>query len=233
MTMPAEDTRLKILDTAESLFARRGFHGVSLREIMQESSVQLGAINYHFGKKEDLFREVIARRAGQINARRFEILDQAIRRHYPQPPALRDVVDAIAQPLLELSTAGSDGLRSYCILIAQTASNPEWKDLVSDYFDEIARAALAAMQSIYPSADRRSLITAYYFMVGAITWSFARSGRVDRLYDGDFAAAEAGQLYENLIIFASAGVEQVIQAALSKSPGKSPNRKTAAARRPD
>ena len=55
----------KILDAAEELFADRGYYGVSIRQITSKAGVELALVNYHFGKKENLFHEVINRRAAE------------------------------------------------------------------------------------------------------------------------------------------------------------------------
>jgi AcrR family transcriptional regulator len=59
-------TRERILDTAERLFAERGFAGTSVREITDAAAVNLGAVNYHFQSKENLYAEVFARRVAQL-----------------------------------------------------------------------------------------------------------------------------------------------------------------------
>ena len=51
----SEATRQKILDAAEILFAERGFHSVSVRDITTEAGVDVALINYHFGSKQLLF----------------------------------------------------------------------------------------------------------------------------------------------------------------------------------
>ncbi len=54
------DTKERILDAAEYLFARNGYRGTSLREITGRAEVNLAAVNYHFGSKKTLVEEVIA-----------------------------------------------------------------------------------------------------------------------------------------------------------------------------
>ncbi len=56
------ETRNRILEVAEKLFAEKGFRGVSVREITSSAKVHLSAINYHFGFKESLYLEVFRRR---------------------------------------------------------------------------------------------------------------------------------------------------------------------------
>jgi AcrR family transcriptional regulator len=63
LTSPAPDTRERLLDAAERLFAERGFAGTSVREITDVAGANLGGVNYYFRSKENLYAEVFARRA--------------------------------------------------------------------------------------------------------------------------------------------------------------------------
>ena len=69
------DTRDRILDAAERLFAQQGFDLTSLRALTTEADVNLAAVNYHFGSKERLFEAVLARLIAPINAERLARLD--------------------------------------------------------------------------------------------------------------------------------------------------------------
>src|SRR5207249_7612515 len=69
------DTKLRILDAAERLFAQQGFD-VSIRAITDEAGVNLAAVNYHFQSKEALLDAIIARRIEPVNKRRLEMLDR-------------------------------------------------------------------------------------------------------------------------------------------------------------
>ncbi|HEY8094893.1 MAG TPA: TetR/AcrR family transcriptional regulator [Methylobacter sp.] len=52
-------TRNALLDHATDVFAERGFEGSSVREITRRATVNQASINYHFGGKEALYREVL------------------------------------------------------------------------------------------------------------------------------------------------------------------------------
>jgi AcrR family transcriptional regulator len=58
MSRPAE-TRASLLRAAIAVFSARGFEGGSVREITQAANANQAAINYHFGGKEGLYREVL------------------------------------------------------------------------------------------------------------------------------------------------------------------------------
>ena len=62
-----KDTKDRILDAAESLFADRGFGATSMRAITSAADANLAAVNYHFGSKESLIEAVFARRLGPLN----------------------------------------------------------------------------------------------------------------------------------------------------------------------
>jgi AcrR family transcriptional regulator len=63
---PSPDTRERILDAAEHLFATHGFAGTSVRQITEAADANLGAVNYYFRSKEGLYLEVFQRRAALL-----------------------------------------------------------------------------------------------------------------------------------------------------------------------
>ena len=52
-------TRRCILEAAQRLFAARGYHGASIRDIVQACGVSNAALYYHFGSKQNLYSEVL------------------------------------------------------------------------------------------------------------------------------------------------------------------------------
>lgn len=70
------DTKEKILQTARSIFANKGFEGASVRQIASEAGVNIAAVNYHFVSKEKLFMQVFelvfSETSNHIRARRTE-----------------------------------------------------------------------------------------------------------------------------------------------------------------
>ncbi|MFD0389603.1 TetR/AcrR family transcriptional regulator [Tistrella bauzanensis] len=72
--MAGSDTKERILDAAERLFAEHTYAGVSLRTITAEANVNLAAVNYHFGSKDALLQAVFHRRARDLNRERVSLL---------------------------------------------------------------------------------------------------------------------------------------------------------------
>lgn len=56
---PRRDRREDILRASLHLFADRGFHGTSMRDIAREAEITEGLIYHYFASKRDLFRAII------------------------------------------------------------------------------------------------------------------------------------------------------------------------------
>ena len=75
--MPSDLTRTSILDAAERLYADRGFADVTLRDIVAAAGVNLAAVNYHFGSKDELIAELFVTRSLATNRARLNELKAA------------------------------------------------------------------------------------------------------------------------------------------------------------
>ena len=72
--MPASDTKERILDAAEELFAESSYDSTSLRGVTRAADVNLAAVHYHFGSKQALYEAVVTRRVSDVNRDRLERL---------------------------------------------------------------------------------------------------------------------------------------------------------------
>ncbi len=68
--MASDHTRTAILSAAERLYADRGFADVTLRDIVAAADVNLAAVNYHFGSKDELIAELFVTRSLATRSRR-------------------------------------------------------------------------------------------------------------------------------------------------------------------
>lgn len=185
-------TQARILAAAERLFAERGYHGVSLRQIGDEANAQIALINYHFGTKDMLYRAVFESRLNPVSERRRAALATALACEggacKDGRPMIEAVLDAFARSWIELSDT-EDG-RFYTRLIAREVNDPQEAErgILSDLLDPIARDFLAAMERSLPDHDRADVHWAYHFFVGMLTLTMANPKRVNRL---------SGNLFEN------------------------------------
>jgi len=66
---PGRARRTQIVADASTLFARRGFHATSLREIAEQVGIGKSTLLHHFSSKDDLLSAVVAHRDSAIDAR--------------------------------------------------------------------------------------------------------------------------------------------------------------------
>jgi AcrR family transcriptional regulator len=55
----AEETKTALVEAAKQLVAERGYAGASVRELTAVAGTNLGAVNYHFGSRENLLNQAI------------------------------------------------------------------------------------------------------------------------------------------------------------------------------
>jgi len=197
MTRPKRTTKDKLMDAAEKLFARKGFHGASLRDITAEAGVDLALVNYHFGSKKRLLTAVVERRGTILNEERLLRLAEVRRGAAPRAPSTEAVVDAFFDPILERLAQDSPGWHNYFSLLAFVNNSPEWgRTLMGKTFDRTVREFIQAVMASLPGAAPEDIFWGYNFLTGALTLSLAETGRLDALSDGlcrsnDVAALKA------------------------------------------
>ena len=94
------NTKERILHAAEDLFAQHGFAGTSLRQVTSRADVNIAAVNYHFGSKENLVHEVFKHRMDEMSEKRLSALSESIAR---DPADLNGILLAFIQPALALT----------------------------------------------------------------------------------------------------------------------------------
>jgi len=199
-------TSERILDSAEKLFARRGFHGVSVRDITQDADVDVALVNYHFGSKQALLDRVLTRRSEVLNTERMERLHACIAKARPGAPQLADIIDAFTHPLLDRSGRGGPGWKAYFGLIAQVNNSTELGGVImTRYFDPVVRVFVDALRETLPDCDPRDIYWSYHFLSGALTLTFAETGRIDNLSGGLCRSADLDSVHERLVPFVAAG----------------------------
>lgn len=196
----------QILDAAEKAFSERGPFGVSLRDIARDAGVDVSLVTYHLGKRDDVYHAVIMRRLETLNAERRQYLDEAIRHAAPELPSLEAIVDAFSHAMLNRVEKGGPGWGHYMSLISQMNNNPEWGGkMMNRYFDALVKPFIDVFKQILPDAEEADLYACYHFFSGALTLTFANTGRIDILSDGALKSADFDAMHQRLVPFICAG----------------------------
>src|SRR5437773_829570 len=130
----------RLMDVSERLFAERGFSGTSVRDITAEAGCNVAAVNYYFGGKENLYREMFRRRLRALRDRRLAAIQNALNGS-GRPAGLENFLQAFAESFVEpLVAEGGD--RFYFSLITRELLDPHLPPdfLTNEMFQPIERA---------------------------------------------------------------------------------------------
>ena len=197
------DTKTRILDVAEELFADEGVDRVSIRDITEVAKVNLAAVNYHFGGKEDLIAAVFARRVGPLNQARLAALDEVERRAGDKPPKVEDILEAFIRPALTCCAASANGTafsRLFGRCLAET--RPEVGLLLKKQFDPLVKRLVAAFARAEPGLSRPDIFWKLKFTFGALHhWLMTR----ERFIPGWAEGVDLEEQTKKLIAYTAAG----------------------------
>ncbi|QNH13056.1 MULTISPECIES: TetR family transcriptional regulator [unclassified Xanthomonas] len=195
-------TKDRILSAAEELFAQHGFSGTSLRQVTSQADVNIAAVNYHFGSKENLVNEVFRRRMDEMTAARLSQLEAAQRQH---PGQLGPVLAAFVEPALAMAQdRQSGGAFVRVIARAYAEKNDSLRQFLSDHYGHVLREFGKAIAVCVPELSKEELYWRLDFLAGALTYAMADFGLIKRPA-GVSEGAHRAHAARELIRFAEAG----------------------------
>lgn len=198
---PQFSTRQRILGAAEELFAERGFAGASLRQVTAAANVNLAAVNYHFGSKENLIEEVFRRRLDELSRRRMERLAGV-----GTDATLESLLDAFITPALELSLDVRGGSVFMRVLARAFAEhNTHLRKFLSDNYGYVLKDFATAFAGLLPQLDKEELYWRLDIAVGALTYAMADFGMIQRR-SGETERTHREQMAKHLIHFTASGL---------------------------
>jgi AcrR family transcriptional regulator len=157
-------TKARILDAAESVFAERGFEGASIRDIAAKAGVQIGLVHHHGGGKEELFYRTVARRANALALRRIEALEVVKAKG---ALSLQAILDCFIRPYVMLAQTGGPGWLAYGRLVAHVSVDPRWRGIAAECFDPTAQHFIAEIAALYPDTDPALLASGQVYSVSS------------------------------------------------------------------
>jgi AcrR family transcriptional regulator len=169
------DTKTRILDAAESLFMEHGFEATSLRSLTTAAGVNLAAVNYHFGTKEELFQAVLTRRLDPMNQERIDLLQRVEREAVGRALSCEKILFAMLIPALRLARDEKRGGKNFLRLLGRAYADPApfIRHFLSAQYGDMIGLYKEAFLKALPHLSRQELTWRLHFVMGALSYTLA------------------------------------------------------------
>lgn len=198
----ASDTREQFLDTAEALFAERGFYGVSIAAIADQLGLTKQALLHHFGSKEKLYGEVLRRISSRFDGIKTE------------PAATpEEATFALKTFLLQLRRSREEGTERTRLLMRELLDNKRRADAAGTWYLKPFLERLVAMVKATPNwrdASEAEALALVYQLLGAMNYYDISEPTLTGIF-GSKAYAELDAVFPQQF-------ERLIDAALASRP---------------
>lgn len=202
------DTRTRILDAAEALFTEEGFEATTLRQITAAAEVNLAAVNYHFGSKEELIREVFRRRLTLLNQRRLQELDRLEAAGGGKPLKPSRILEVFFGVALKMAADTEGGGRAFLRLLGRTYSKPSEfvRGFLAEEYAAVINRFKAALIKALPGVPEVEILWRFHFMLGAMSYAISGTDALHSVANDALDDGDAKAMYARLMSFMLGGL---------------------------
>jgi AcrR family transcriptional regulator len=203
------DTKTRILDAGERLFVEHGFEATSLRSLTTAAGVNLAAVHYHFGSKEELFQAVLTRRLDPMNQERIDLLARIEREAAGRPLSCEKILFAMLIPALRLARDEKRGGKDFLRLVGRAYADPApfiRHFLSAQYAVMIGRYKEAFLKAL-PHLSRQELTWRLHFVMGALSYTLAGTDALKLFAEATSTTDNDELLLQRLAPFLVAGLK--------------------------
>jgi TetR/AcrR family transcriptional regulator, regulator of cefoperazone and chloramphenicol sensitivity len=218
----APATRARVLRAAAELFAERGFHGTTIRDIAARAGANVASGHYHFGSKRDLYVEVLRATFAEVRA----LLERGGVR--PDPAALDRMSPAGLEAFLE---------RRIGVMLANLLGPPpslhgtlmqrEMLDptdalpiVIAEFIVPMVEETAAVVRRLAPGLDDERVRWSVMSVMGqAIFYRFTMPASVRVLGLRSYSPPYARRLAAHIAEFSAGGIARVATARRKRRAG--------------
>jgi AcrR family transcriptional regulator len=211
---PRPDRRQNILDASQRLFARFGYHAVTIRQIAEEAQVPLALVGYYFGQKQELYDAIFGHWSAAPAQRSKELREVMAK---TSGDRLHNIIAVMVEPIVKLRSSPEGA--SYALFVTRgiTQQGVEEDRAIREYFDPVAAefidAIHLALADEMPGYTHAHAAWGFQFALGALL-HYLSDQRVERLSNGVNVAGDPS-VGQHLIVFIVAGLRGAAQSFLA------------------
>lgn len=223
MVLAKDETSERVLKAAAELFAERGFHGASMRELAQRAGVNVAAGHYHFGSKRDLYLTVLRQYFAEIRA--------DLARRQALPPAGRasrarlvEVLRARAHTMASSLLGSPPSLHGTLMMREMADPSEALSVIVDEFLRPMMDETRQLLTRLAPRARADDLRLAACSLVAQILYFRATMPAALRMFEMDeFTPEFIDRLVDHVVEFSLGGLARI--APRSSQTRRSPVRR--------
>jgi AcrR family transcriptional regulator len=196
----------RLIEAAEELFCRRGFNETSVRDIAASADCNVASVNYYFGGKDNLYREIWRRRLALMRDTRLASIEKVM--SGSSRPQLEDLLRSYATSFIEPLIDGSSHCR-FINLMAREMIEPHLPkdtyltEMVAPVLDAFRRALL----EICPWLDKENVPMVVFSVVGQL---LMHTVCVKEMFEGsshpELSKIDLDRIVNHVVEFSAAGI---------------------------
>ena len=200
-----KSTQDRLVEAAERLFSERGFNETSVRDIASAADCNVASINYYFGGKDNLYKEIWRRRLAQMREIRLASIERVMSR--PEPPSLEDLLRSFGHSFVEPLAEGGERCR-FINLMAREMIDPHLPTgmFVSELVLPSMTAFRKALLTICPWLDESRIHLITLSVVGQIMHTMCVGRMFEHAENQEVPPLDVKQLVDHVVRFSAAGI---------------------------
>lgn len=204
-TAEARETRARILDAAQKLFAEKGLDATSVRDITAEAGCNVAAVNYHFGGKENLYTESFRAMLGSLRDQRMAVMNELMERD--PAPTLEEYLAIFAEGFLEPLVDESLG-RRFMLFVSREISDQNLP--MTLFLDEFIRPlivrAVSSLDRVGVPLTPEQSFYCIFSLIGQLLHAVKGQHLSDQLERTGGSAFDLSGFIDHFVRFSAAGI---------------------------
>lgn len=213
MARPARrDTKDRLVEAATTLFAERGFHGTTVRDIAELAGANVAAGNYHYGSKKALYLEVL--RAQFAAVRAMLAARGASPRSAELPglerPALVRILRTRVKVMLEMMIGPPPGVHGTLMHREMVDPSEAMPVIVAEFIRPMFEEMYEIVAYLAPGLDRDGVERCVHSIIGqGLFYRFTRPALLEMLDVEEYPGNLAAELTDHITDFSLGGLEHL------------------------
>jgi AcrR family transcriptional regulator len=217
--IPRPETRDRLIDAAGPVFAERGYRGATMREIAERAGANLAAAHYHFGSKQDLYREVARAHFERLERRLAEAGGAFDAKATAQLSHEELVLLLRARVLTMLETFLEPGSVHATLMQRELADPSELPFLVRRWIDPLRQETEDLLRCLAPALSDEAIAFAARSVMGQVVFYFThRPALLLMMRRRAYPAGFLDSITDHVVAFTLGGLDAIDVSTTTRRP---------------